>query len=103
MSQTTLTAMNRDLLKAAVLASGWRINEWRDELSFVVPGIGTATITGDKLELIERNNYGASKIDDLKTRLKVAYSKEAVKAAASKFGWQVATVGENKMKLKRRG
>jgi len=107
MTQTNLDALNRDLLKAAIEASGWTVQESSGRINFYVPGVGVATIDGDTLQLTERTSYyrpstAVAPIEELKRKLKVAYSKEAVKSAAKQFGWQTTAVGDNKLKLKRR-
>ena len=72
---------NRSLLEAAVKSLGWTIQG-----DVILSPQGRMTLQGNKLG-------GAGLTTELVNGLKVAYSKETVKMAAMKYGWQRATVG----------
>ena len=93
-----LKAKNQVHLIAGLKAAGFQVSESRsrglDVLTVTGKG-GWATISNGKITVGEGNEFLADEIH-------LAYSKQIVKVAASKYGWAIQKKGERKLQLQRR-
>jgi hypothetical protein len=83
-----------DILEEAAKELGYRAQRSGDSLTFYTAN-GTVSIRGGKISLDERDR----RIID---PLKVAYSKQVVKRAASRYGWAVKQAAANKFIINKR-
>lgn len=91
----SLPAMDPELRKRAIAELGWKVL-WEDKTQLRLNASGVvATIRSGAFEI--RAGY-----EDRADTLKVAYSKQVVKAAASRFGWAVKETAPNQFVAQRR-
>lgn len=95
LNNVELKAADRDLLKKAIEALGWRIlSESKSEIRLNAGGVSVAIREG-----VMQVPQGQEALAD---RLKVSYSTEAVKTAANRFRWQLTRTGEQQFVVQRR-
>ena len=108
-SEVKLAGMNPELLKAALAALGFKVNEseyskrfnaslsadrFSDGTSGVVSLDGTVTVNA--------SSRATDALGKVVNEVKRAYSVQVVQAASKKFGWNVKQTSENKFAVTRR-